>query len=46
MLCFQIAGNVAFAQPPDGGGGSGSGGASTTYDFGTDIGGLWQYNSV
>lgn len=32
--------NQLFAQP--GGGGSG---ASTTYTYGTDISGLWQYNS-
>lgn len=38
LICAQ----VSLAQPP---GGGDDGGASTTYSFGSDIGGLWQYNS-
>lgn len=37
MCC--IASLMTMAQP------GGGGGASTTYTFGSDIGGLWQYNS-
>lgn len=39
LTMFSIA-TIAMAQP-----GGGSSGASTTYSFGTQIGGLWQYNS-